>query len=335
MSLIVLPGIFLAIPSGALMRRVGFRKLGFFSTTLITIGSALTAFSPSFPILLLGRLLIGVGGAFIVTLTPAIISQWFRREELGRAMGIYGINMPIATVAAFTLNNLTLDRGWRYPLFFAVAVAALSIIVTTFLMKEGPLNIMPSTPPRVGETLRKWEVWKTGLAWFFYNATMMSFITWSTRLFEVFRETPPTFGGTAIIAMMLLSIPFTAYFGLLSDIIERKKFIMTVGFSFIALIMLVTPMLPNRWLLFLSILLGIVISTVPPIIMTLPSQILTPSSVSLGFGVFTLCLNLGVTLAPPLIGLIVDATESLTIAFAGMSAFSVVGAIVASSLKMK
>ncbi len=56
--------------------------------------------------------MIGVGGAFLVTSMPILISQWFPKEELGKANGIYGINMPIATVIAFlTLSYLSLKYG--------------------------------------------------------------------------------------------------------------------------------------------------------------------------------------------------------------------------------
>lgn len=121
MSVVVVPGIFLALPAGFIVDRYGVRFIGFVSTVLTATGSFVTATANSFTTMLLGRLIVGIGGAFIVTALPTIIPQWFPREELGKAMGFYGTNMPLATILAFpTASLLMLNYGWRYPSMWAL-----------------------------------------------------------------------------------------------------------------------------------------------------------------------------------------------------------------------
>jgi MFS family permease len=61
MSIAVVPGIVLALPTGFIVNRYGFRLLGFMSTLLVAVGSLITASANSFALALLGRFVLGVG----------------------------------------------------------------------------------------------------------------------------------------------------------------------------------------------------------------------------------------------------------------------------------
>ena len=98
MSFVLLPGIILSIPVSIAMERYGARVTGGVALVCVVISSFMTATSSSFTALLIARLILGIGGSLILIVTPAIVPQWFSREELGRAMGIFTISMPIATI---------------------------------------------------------------------------------------------------------------------------------------------------------------------------------------------------------------------------------------------
>lgn len=118
MSMAVVPGIILALPAGLFMNRYGFRSLGFLSTVSVAVGSLTTALANDFLTALLGRFLLGVGGTFLIVGSPTIIPQWFSHRELGKAMGIYGTNMPLAIIIAFpTATVLSQNFGWRCPFY--------------------------------------------------------------------------------------------------------------------------------------------------------------------------------------------------------------------------
>jgi MFS family permease len=118
MSMAVVPGIILALPAGLFMNRYGFRSLGFLSTVSVAVGSLTTALANDFLTALLGRFILGVGGTFLIVGSPTIIPQWFSHRELGKAMGIYGTNMPLAIIIAFpTATVLSQNFGWRCPFY--------------------------------------------------------------------------------------------------------------------------------------------------------------------------------------------------------------------------
>lgn len=335
MSMVMIPGIFLAIPFGVLVDRYGIRPMGFVSTVLTAAGCFITAIANSFVIALIGRLIFGIGGVFIVTAMPAIIPQWFPSEELGKAMGIYGVNMPLATVIAFpTASRLMLAYNWRYPFYIGTAVLISAIAIFTIIVKEGPLKLERNGKrPSIHQALRNIEVWKVGIVWLLFNAAAISFTTWAPKLFEDYKGFDSIYASFLATVLMLAAIPFVPVSGWISDKVRRRKLLMVMGCTFMALALMASAYTSNLVLVASIVALGIAASMVPPIASALPSEILGPRLASIGFGITAICLNVGIAVAPPLIGHIVDVTKSLTLSFIGMALFAFVGAAVAYTLK--
>jgi MFS family permease len=78
MGLFILPAIFLSIPGGMLTDRFGPRN--------------------SYWIIAIGRLVAGIGAAVLLVVAPKIITSWFYDREIGLAMGIFNISMPLGTI---------------------------------------------------------------------------------------------------------------------------------------------------------------------------------------------------------------------------------------------
>lgn len=147
----------------------------------------------------------------MIALLPSIVSQWFSLKELGRAMGVYGINLPFATLLAFpVVSVLMLGFGWRYPLYLDAALAILSLVVFVSLIKEGPLKLAHGKAMKTSKAVRNLEIWKAGGIYGFSFATVFAFTTWFPTLFERFRGTDPIYANLLATVVMLagiLSVP--------------------------------------------------------------------------------------------------------------------------------
>jgi len=337
MTIVVVPGIFLALPAGLIVDRYGARIIGFISTILTTIGSLVTATANSFQTLLFGRLILGIGGAFIVTAAPTIIPQWFSRGELGKAMGLYGINMPLATVTAFPIATLLMfSFGWRYPFYVGTVIATISTMVFTFFVRDGPLkNQRRSRSVGIRHALANAELWKVGLVWLLFQITAISFTSWAPRLFQTYKGLDSVQAGLLASGLMFAAIPFVPLNGWFSDRVGRRKPFLVIG-SFSMAIALFASGYAMDVALVISVLgLGVAASMVPPVVSALPSEILMPEVVGTGFGIMTLCLNIGVAVSAPLLGYFIDLTSSIVLSFTGIATFSVVGGIMAACLKSR
>ena len=113
MSLYAVPGLIVSIPAGMLADRYGQRVICLVSFSLAIAGTAIVAMGNSLPILILGRLVTGVGAMTLMVLGPQLLGEWFRGREMGMAMGVFNTGFPLGTI--LSLNFLAMageNLGW-------------------------------------------------------------------------------------------------------------------------------------------------------------------------------------------------------------------------------
>jgi len=338
MSIAVFPGIFLAVPVGLVVNKYGFRLLGFLSTVLVAVGSFTTALANTFITAMFGRFILGVGGAFIIVGMPTVIPQWFSHKDLGKAMGIYGTNMPVATITAFPISTiLAQDFGWHYPFYVGTMVALITALIFAVVIREGPLKgeRRPVGVEEVKRAVKNAEVWKASLVWMFFNTAAIAFLSWAKTLFQDFKGLDPFYSSIMASVFMYVAVAFVPLFGWASDRSGRRKPFMVAGSITMALALVATAYASSLSLLLTLMVLGIAAATVPPIVMTIPPESLPPNLAGTAFSIVTLCQNIGITLSAPLGGYLIQTTGDLSLTFFGMSLFSFAAAVTALTLKNK
>ncbi len=98
-------------------------------------------------VLVLARLLQGVGGAALVPASLALVSVTFvEGEERNRAMGIYGAMAGVGFVFGMVLGGvLTEFLGWRWVLFVNVPVAIAVLSLAPIVIHESKDEAAPRT----------------------------------------------------------------------------------------------------------------------------------------------------------------------------------------------
>ncbi len=337
MSTVTIPGILLALPVGLVVNRYGFRIIGTLSTVLVAVGSLVTATADTFPIALLGRFVLGVGGAFVVVGTPTVIPQWFSHKELGKAMGVFGTNMPVATIIAFPAATILAQSfDWHFPFYVGTVVALVAASFFALAAKEGPLKGDTKTDPEeVKQAVRNTEVWKAGLVWMLFNTAAIAYLSWAKTLFESFKGVPALEASILASVLMYAAVGFVPIFGWASDKIGRRKPFLIAGSVAMALTLIITSYSSGSSLLVSVMILGIAAASVPPIVMTIPPQNLPPRLAGTAFSVITLCQNVGVTLSAPYAGYLIQTTQYLPSIFLGISLFAFAAAVTALTLRTK
>lgn len=338
MSIVLIPGIFLALPVGILVDRYGFRKLGFLSVLTVAAGSLIMAFSSSFPVALVARLIIGFGGGLLSVGIPSIVPQWFEHREMGKAMGIFAVGMPIATTAAFfAAPVLAQSFGWQSPFYVAVLISIVSAVFFWVTVRDGPLRTH-ATKANLSETwqaFRNREVWKVSLVWMFFNMVAIGFLTWAPTLFVMFKGLTPVSASVAASLIMIANFFFVPLYGWASDKLGRRKPFIIAGPIFMALSLYAISYATGISLPVSIFILGAAAGAVPPLVMAITAQTLPPKLAGTGFGVVTFWQNLGATLTAPIIGYFLQVTQSLPLTFFGLSIFAFCGAAVALTVRTK
>ena len=337
MSMVVLPGIVLAIPAGILIGKYSFRKLGFISTLTIGIGSLAIAVSASFPGALLGRFIIGLGGGLLSVGAPSIVPQWFEHKEMGKAMSVFAVGMPAGTVAAFfTAPFLAQSFGWQ-SLFYAGALAStVSALFFWSVAREGPLK--GNSTAKISDALQaitNREVLKASLIWMFFNMAAIGFLTWTPDLFVTFKGLTLVTASVFSSLIMISIFFFAPIFGFASDRVGRRKPFIIANLMLMALSLYVITYLNGTALAVSIIILGAVASGVPPLVMAITAQTLPPKLASMSFSSITLWQNIGIALIAPILGYLIGVTNSLSLIFLALTIFTLIGALVAFTLRPK
>lgn len=117
--------------------RFSTRQLFLGGMTLFTLGSLCAALAPSFPILLLGRVLQAAGTGSVMPMVFTVILLIFPREKRGTAMGIISLVIGFAPAVGPSLAGLLIDSvGWRALFVIVTALSALVVVVGFAVLKN-------------------------------------------------------------------------------------------------------------------------------------------------------------------------------------------------------
>jgi len=327
MSAFALPMVFFSIPVGMLADRQGPRRVGLTAFVVIILGNILAAVSPAFPVLLAGRALAGMGAFALALISPQLISQRFLGRELGLAMGIWNTAFPIATILSLTtMGTVGQVLGWRSPLFIAAAAAAVCLIV--FWLTTSSVSA-PKEPPQTKVSFSSRiagagaPVWFVGAAWLFFNASTLSFMTFGPDYFQSRGQSAAEAGVMS--SIMLWGFVLAPAVGMLLDRGVRPEALIALGSLGLTIALVVLPLAPT--LVVPILLLGAVVNSLIVVsVFALPSTLLRPGLLGLGYGILGTCLNLGTTLGPLVVGAAIDVTGAYTASLWAMALLALLAA---------
>ncbi len=337
MSMVVIPGIILALPAGVLISKYSYRSIGFLSVLTIAAGSMIMASTQSFPVALLARFIIGFGGGLISVGAPTIVPQWFHHNEMGKSMAIYALGMPIATTAAFfTVPVLAQNFGWQSPFIICAVVSVVSAMLFLLTVRDGPLKDKTTAKfSDAKQALVNREIWKVSLVWMMFNVVSTGFLTWSPYLFFNFKGLTQDSASIVASLIMIANFFFVPFYGWASDKLGRRKPFIIAGITSMGLSLYLIVYANGISLPASVVVLGAAAGAVPPLVMAVIAQNLPLKSAGMGFGLVTFWQNIGIMLSAPLFGFVVQSTQSLAWAFFGMSIFGFIGGITALTIRSK
>ncbi|MFO7168383.1 MAG: MFS transporter [Chloroflexota bacterium] len=109
--------------------RLGRRPVYLLALAIFAAGSALAAAAPSFWLLLVGRVLQGLGAGGIFPVASAVVGDSFPPERKGFALGMIGAVFGLAFIIGPILGALLLQIGWRWIFLVNLPVAALVMLL--------------------------------------------------------------------------------------------------------------------------------------------------------------------------------------------------------------
>lgn len=112
------------LPAGALVDRYGARRLALAGLGVFAVGAGAGALVNSFSLLIVARVVQGVGAGLVSPAALAAAVSGFPAERRGSALGIWGASAGVANLAGPLLGGvLTVAFGWRAAWWVLVPMA--------------------------------------------------------------------------------------------------------------------------------------------------------------------------------------------------------------------
>lgn len=309
MSIFALTGVLLAFPSAVILKRFGPTKSGMFALVCTVLGSIIGALAINVQVLLVGRVIEGVGVALLSVLAPAVVAMNFDRSKLGVPMGILSTWYPIGSMLAFVISHPITEAfgSWRGNWWLDAILALIALVLFAIVVKR------PSSSQRgygqggaevsYTEGLKNSRLWLLGLTFMFMVLGRMGFVAWSPKYFtDAFKLGAQAANMNSSIGL-IASAPGGILVSLVFNRIKNKN-VLLVSCAVIALIFFPMAFLVPQGIMALYLLLtGIVIGFISAAMWVMvPRTMSSPLYIGLGMSVVSLMLGLSNLFAAPLMG---------------------------------
>jgi EmrB/QacA subfamily drug resistance transporter len=133
--LMVIAGVLLT--TGRLADMIGRKPIWIAGLIIFTTGSAICGASVSLGMLIAARALQGLGGAFLMAVSPAMLTGAFPASERGRALGLNAVIVALSVSVGPTLGGLITEHfTWRWIFFVNIPFGIIGVIATLRVLTE-------------------------------------------------------------------------------------------------------------------------------------------------------------------------------------------------------
>jgi EmrB/QacA subfamily drug resistance transporter len=124
------------VTAGRLGDIVGRRLVFLVGMAVFAAGSIVAALADDDMVLVAARVIQGIGGAAMLSLSLAIVSHAFPVEQQGRALGIWAAVSALALAIGPLVGGVLIDVDWRLIFWINLPICALGIAITWAAARE-------------------------------------------------------------------------------------------------------------------------------------------------------------------------------------------------------
>jgi MFS family permease len=314
MSSSAVAGVILGIPAAVILVRLGPKTSGLAALGCTVVGSGLGALATVPSMLLLGRVIEGIGLGLITVVAPAVVSMWFQPAERGMPMGIWASWVPLGSFVMFNLAGpLEARLGWQgvwwFGALFALIAFAVYAAVVVAPTRQGPLSGTSSVAgdAGIGKALANPASWILAFVFGTFNFGIISLSTWAPTYFNQGLGIDPAGASFDASLVSLAIIPSTLVAGWLLDRTTNRRNVLSAALLVCAVLLIWSFQLSGPGIVVpYALTLGFVAGFIPAATFTLaPETAGTPQGAGMALGIVSVGQNVGMFVGPPIVGALV------------------------------
>ena len=341
MSIFSLSGVFLAVPGAMMISRFGVYRSGSVALVCLVAGCVVGLFGVTYSIMLLSRLVEGVGMALLAIIGVMAVALAFPPEKRGAPMGIICLYVSLGELSMLTMApGMAGMWSWRGVWWFCILVCAAAFLLWVFCFRRLETVYQPDDDggaPQLplAAAFTNVKVWLLVLAYtLFITAYIGVFAFWPSYLnlklgYEL------TTAGWLVSLISLINIPASFLSGMVSDKLGSRRGVIIFAMLCCAATYYFIPGATGTLLVLLLVSVGIFCITVPALTFTAATEIFTDPGLSgVSVSLATAAQNAGLFIGPTLMGILIE-SQGWEFAFQAMTPITIAGAAVMFFCKIK
>jgi len=302
----LLPGIFIAIPSGAVTRAVTDKTLLISGAFMMVVGATMMGLAVDGFSMFTGRLITGIGGTIFNVILTKMVTEWFFKKELVFALSVMLTAWPVGiALGLLTHGHISEAYGWSGVMFATAIFAFIAMVLTAGLYRAPPKSgTQMGEPLRFGLPSRELvHMSVVGFAWTLYNACLIVAVSFAPGVFiSAGYETGPAHSVTSLFMWAaMISLPLGGQIlGKLESVTPAIVITLLIASGLVvAFAFGVLPVIT-------TVLFGLFVGIPGGALMSLSAQAVSSTNRGPGLGIFYTWYYVGMTVAPAVAGWLRD-----------------------------
>jgi MFS family permease len=297
------PNIVLCLVGGILIDRIGAARASLGAAAFCFVGAVLTAVGQPYGVMVLGRLLFGIGEETLFIALLAGVAQWFSAGRAALAMALFFSMARVGSYMADVSPRWAAGvyaGGWRPPLVLAATLTGVSLVAAiAYLWIDRFRPAIDGPAPSPGRF--RWRDLTRFDASFWYimglNVLFASVFfpfrsTFAIVFFQDAKKLSLADAGLVNSWVFFAAIFATPVFGLIADRFGRRAMLLTLGAALMPLTFAILGL--THWSLWISTaLMGLSFSVIPAVIWPSTAMLVEPARLGTAFGLINVLQSLG------------------------------------------
>ncbi|PKM59987.1 MAG: MFS transporter [Firmicutes bacterium HGW-Firmicutes-4] len=334
-SVFVFSGIILAIPVGMIITRYGMFKTGLVAIIAILIGSVIGALAVSYEVLLVSRIIEGIGLIFLATIGPAAVGESFSEKHRATAMGLLMCFMAFGQIIVLNLGpRIAVSSSWRNVWWFTAVYAVINLILWIVIARKIDVKKAENIEEQnslaketLVEVIRNKNIWLVGITFALYLIGQQGTFAFLTRYLSVERGLDVTAAASLLSVASLIGIPVGILTGVVADKVGSRKYPLGILMVSSAICYAFMPNCPTSLYFIMIVIYGICTMGIAGLCFSSVADVIEkPEQASMAVSIVNLMQWIGIFISSLLFGFIVE-SFSWEFAFYAMVPIALLGAV--------
>jgi len=308
--------VLMSLPAGWLADRWGVRGAMILGQALIAVGLGAVAMAPSFSFIVVILVLAGAGYGVLNPTTTKAGMAWFPPRQRATVVGLKQVGLPFGgALGALMMPPVAIAFGWRTAVALAAAVVGALALLTWALYRDLPEpEAKGPAPARSGfwTVMANRDLWLVGVSTLIFAGVQTVFLAFLVLYLRDVVQIALVVAAKYLVAAQISGAIGRIGFGLLSDRLfgGRRRIVLAIaGLGSIACALALSATAPGTgpWLLGpLAVGIGVFGVGWNGVQHTLMAELAGPRAAGTAVGLGLAISSLGVTVCPPVFGVVVE-----------------------------